>query len=177
MAPPKIPPGFGVRALCAAFEMPIDFGPTRSCDRHKKTTHANGTPQAFCMQSPAVAPHLGATPGFNDQFHQPQRGCAITRKYLNRTANELNWSETGLNMKTIAFTEAKATLSELIDRVAGGEEITITRHSEPVAKLVPAKRSSNEDMKRLVDEILASRKRSPKVTLKEIIQWKNTGRP
>jgi prevent-host-death family protein len=80
-------------------------------------------------------------------------------------------------MTTIAFTEAKSMLSALIDRVANGEEITITRHNEPVAKLVPAKRSSREDMKRLIEDFKASRKRGPKVTLDEIIAWKNFGRP
>ena len=33
--------------------------------------------------------------------------------------------------------EAKTKLSELIERVAAGEEIVITRHGTPVARLVP----------------------------------------
>lgn len=33
--------------------------------------------------------------------------------------------------------EAKTTLSKLLRRVAAGEEITITRGGEPVARLVP----------------------------------------
>ena len=33
--------------------------------------------------------------------------------------------------------EAKARLSQLIDRVVDGETITITRHGSPVARLVP----------------------------------------
>ncbi len=33
--------------------------------------------------------------------------------------------------------EAKTTLSELLRRVVGGEEVVITRSGEPVAKLVP----------------------------------------
>jgi prevent-host-death family protein len=36
--------------------------------------------------------------------------------------------------------EAKTTLSELLRRVALGEEVTITRSGEPVAMLVPAPR-------------------------------------
>ncbi|MBY0336638.1 MAG: type II toxin-antitoxin system prevent-host-death family antitoxin [Acetobacteraceae bacterium] len=32
---------------------------------------------------------------------------------------------------------AKAKLSELLDRVEAGEEVTITRRGKPVAKLVP----------------------------------------
>jgi prevent-host-death family protein len=36
--------------------------------------------------------------------------------------------------------EAKTNLSELLRRVAAGEEVTITRGGEPVARLVPAQR-------------------------------------
>lgn len=36
--------------------------------------------------------------------------------------------------------EAKTNLSELLRRVAEGEEVTITRSGEPVAKLVPVPR-------------------------------------
>lgn len=36
--------------------------------------------------------------------------------------------------------EAKTKLSELLRRVAAGEEVTITRDGEPVARLVPAQR-------------------------------------
>ena len=39
---------------------------------------------------------------------------------------------------TVGLAEAKNKLSELIGRVAQGEEITITRHDEDVTKLVPA---------------------------------------
>lgn len=38
---------------------------------------------------------------------------------------------------TVGAYEAKTHLSELIDRVARGERITITRHGGPVAILVP----------------------------------------
>ncbi|MFA5909920.1 MAG: type II toxin-antitoxin system Phd/YefM family antitoxin [Vicinamibacterales bacterium] len=40
-------------------------------------------------------------------------------------------------MKTVGLAEAKATLSALLDRVEKGETITITRHGEPVAELLP----------------------------------------
>jgi prevent-host-death family protein len=39
--------------------------------------------------------------------------------------------------------EAKSTLSELLRRVAAGEEVVITRSGEPVAKLVPIPRRAN----------------------------------
>lgn len=43
-------------------------------------------------------------------------------------------------MTEVGVHEAKTTLSELIRRVATGEEITITSNGEPVARLVPAPR-------------------------------------
>lgn len=40
-------------------------------------------------------------------------------------------------METVGVFEAKTHLSALLDRVAKGEEITITRHGVPVAMLMP----------------------------------------
>lgn len=39
-------------------------------------------------------------------------------------------------MVSMSVTEARASLPELLDRVVGGEEITITRHGNPVAVVV-----------------------------------------
>jgi len=39
-------------------------------------------------------------------------------------------------MSTITATEARATLPDLLDRVAAGEEVIITRHGQPVAVVV-----------------------------------------
>jgi prevent-host-death family protein len=44
---------------------------------------------------------------------------------------------------TVSVYEAKSQLSQLLDRAAAGDEIVITRHGRPVAKLVaigPARR-------------------------------------
>lgn len=40
--------------------------------------------------------------------------------------------------KSVGVHEAKTNLSRLLERVAAGEEIAITRRGEPVARLVPA---------------------------------------
>jgi prevent-host-death family protein len=45
-------------------------------------------------------------------------------------------------MVEVGVHEAKSTLSELLRRVAAGEEVTITRGGEPVARLVPVQRRS-----------------------------------
>jgi prevent-host-death family protein len=42
-------------------------------------------------------------------------------------------------MDTIGTFEAKTHLTRLLDPVAAGEQITITRHGNPIARLVPVK--------------------------------------
>lgn len=46
---------------------------------------------------------------------------------------------------TVGAYEAKTHLSELLEKVEAGEEITITRHGAPVAKLVPVKKRASAD--------------------------------
>jgi prevent-host-death family protein len=41
-------------------------------------------------------------------------------------------------MREVGVLEAKTNLSALIDAVQSGEEVMITRHGKPVARLVPA---------------------------------------
>ena len=41
-------------------------------------------------------------------------------------------------METVGSFDAKTHLPRLLERVARGEEITITKHGKPVARLVPA---------------------------------------
>lgn len=43
-------------------------------------------------------------------------------------------------METVGLFEAKTHLSELIARAERGEEVVITRHNKPVARLVPVRR-------------------------------------
>jgi prevent-host-death family protein len=44
---------------------------------------------------------------------------------------------------TVGAYEAKTHLSELLDKVEAGEEITITKHGSPVARLVPVKKQTS----------------------------------
>jgi prevent-host-death family protein len=41
-------------------------------------------------------------------------------------------------IRKVTATDAKATILRLLDDAAAGEEIEITRHGRPVARLVPA---------------------------------------
>jgi prevent-host-death family protein len=50
-------------------------------------------------------------------------------------------------MDTIATFEAKTHLTRLLDRVAAGEQITITHHGTPIARLVPAKPANSPQIR------------------------------
>lgn len=57
----------------------------------------------------------------------------------------------------IAASEAKAKFSELLDRVQSGESFSITLHGEEAAKLVPAKRPSQEEIQDVIARMRDSR--------------------
>jgi prevent-host-death family protein len=49
-------------------------------------------------------------------------------------------------MITLGAFEAKTHLSSLLDRVAQGEEVVITKRGKPVARLVPVDRPPRHDL-------------------------------
>jgi prevent-host-death family protein len=70
--------------------------------------------------------------------------------------------------------EAKTHLAALLDRVAKGERITITKHGKPVAWLVPIEPDERPDVKQLVAEMLAYRDQKNRtlgdITVRELIE-------
>jgi prevent-host-death family protein len=58
-------------------------------------------------------------------------------------------------MTTIGSNEAKTHLAELLDKVARGEHIMITRHGKPAAVLSPPQKELN--IEQVVKEMLAFR--------------------
>lgn len=63
-------------------------------------------------------------------------------------------------MQEIGAFEAKNTLGSLLDRVQNGEEITITRHGRPVARLVPNEQSIDRQSTREASERIRTRARA-----------------
>lgn len=53
-------------------------------------------------------------------------------------------------MATITAFEAKTRFGELLERVAKGEEVVITRHDKPVARLVPEGAQRLDEVRRSV---------------------------
>lgn len=83
-------------------------------------------------------------------------------------------------MADIGAFEAKNTLGGLLDRVAQGEEITISRRGKPVAKLMPAESSRDPAKARAaaghLRALAAELADRGAVTLAEIKIWRDTGR-
>jgi prevent-host-death family protein len=62
-------------------------------------------------------------------------------------------------MSTVTALEAKTRFGELLERVARGEEIVITRHDKPVARIIPEGRRSRERVRLAVEGLHALRVR------------------
>lgn len=56
-------------------------------------------------------------------------------------------------MTTIGTFEAKTHLASLLDRVTAGEQITITRHGTPIARLVPVQPSSPRQLRETIAKL------------------------
>ncbi len=63
-------------------------------------------------------------------------------------------------MITVGAFEAKTHLSSLLDRVAGGEEVVITKHGKPVARLVSAAQIDRERVNEAFEKLKLLRKRT-----------------
>ena len=78
-------------------------------------------------------------------------------------------------MKTVGAYEAKTHLPRLLDEVAGGETITITRHGVPVAQLVPMPDNRRPDVGKAIDEWREFRRQhnitlGPDLTIRDLIE-------
>ena len=82
-----------------------------------------------------------------------------------------------MSKTTVGAFQAKTKFSELLDRVARGEEITITKHERPVARLVPFDKPSRADLAdlfRQMDNFKAQHPLNPdgseRVTYRDLIE-------
>ena len=63
-------------------------------------------------------------------------------------------------MITVGAFEAKTHLSALLDRVQGGEEVMITRHGRPVARLIAADEERDADVRQALARLADVRSRA-----------------
>ena len=75
-------------------------------------------------------------------------------------------------MSTVGLFDAKTHLSALVERVAQGEEITITKHGVPVAVLIPAVDRRRKDPRKIADRLRALRQgiRLEGITIRQLIE-------
>jgi prevent-host-death family protein len=78
-------------------------------------------------------------------------------------------------MNQVGAFEAKTHLSRLLKRVSDGEEFTITKHGQPIAKLVPVNRRAEDQVAWAVAGLQALRQKN-QATLNEIVSWIREGR-
>ena len=86
-------------------------------------------------------------------------------------------------MESVTALEAKTRFGKLLERVAQGEEVIITRHEKPVARLVPEGRRNRESVRTAVAGILELRRKisahnqgKRKLTAAEVKAWVGEGR-
>lgn len=74
-------------------------------------------------------------------------------------------------MRTVGSYEAKTNLPRLLDEVARGERITITKHGHPVAVLVPPDAEGIRDVEAVMARFRAFRKgnRLDGLSIRELI--------
>lgn len=86
-------------------------------------------------------------------------------------------------MKSVTALEAKTRFGQLLERVALGEEVIITKYEKPVARLVPEGRRNLESVRAAVaglfelrGKIFARNQGKPKLTAAEVKSWIGEGR-
>jgi prevent-host-death family protein len=76
-------------------------------------------------------------------------------------------------METVGLSEAKAHWRALLDRVAAGERITITRRGVPVAMLVPPPDVQREKVRAAIQAMVEFKKNGPRLdglSIRELIE-------
>jgi antitoxin (DNA-binding transcriptional repressor) of toxin-antitoxin stability system len=77
-------------------------------------------------------------------------------------------------MTTMGFYEARTHLSELLDQVAKGKKVLITRRGKPAALLSPPPVEAGKDVRQVVKEMLLYRDRQKRtrggLSVRELIE-------
>jgi prevent-host-death family protein len=75
-------------------------------------------------------------------------------------------------MSEVGSYEAKTHLPKLLERVAKGERITITKHGRPVAMLVPVESKTSQEIEEVIRDIREFGKAHPRgdLSIREMIE-------
>jgi prevent-host-death family protein len=79
-------------------------------------------------------------------------------------------------MREIQASDAKVHLSQLLDDVERGETLIIKRHGRCIARIVPEVDRRQEEIDEALAGIRELRKRTGRITLKELLSARDEGR-
>ncbi len=79
-------------------------------------------------------------------------------------------------MITVGSYKAKTHLPDLLRQVEAGEQVLITRHGKPVARLMPIADAKREQALAAKEQIMELRKTMPKFSREEIREMIEEGR-
>jgi prevent-host-death family protein len=79
-------------------------------------------------------------------------------------------------MREIQASEAKTHLPQLLDDVERGETLIITRRGRRIARIMPEADRRQEEIDKALDAIHELRKRTGRITLKELLSARDEGR-
>jgi prevent-host-death family protein len=66
-----------------------------------------------------------------------------------------------VQLATVTLSQARARLSELLDKVESGEEVVVTRHGRPVARIAPVAQRKKQLQPIRFEELAAFRATMP----------------
>lgn len=78
-------------------------------------------------------------------------------------------------MDSIGAYEAKTHLPRLLNRIARGESVTITRHGRPVARLVPVEEDDRDRARQAAQRIVERRRHLKPAALAELVDSLHEG--
>lgn len=79
-------------------------------------------------------------------------------------------------METIGAFEAKTNLGKILDRVEKGEQILISRHGRPIARIVPYEGKGQNEIVQAMSEIRKVRESTKKFSKGELQAFVREGR-
>jgi antitoxin (DNA-binding transcriptional repressor) of toxin-antitoxin stability system len=79
-------------------------------------------------------------------------------------------------MKHVNLSDARAHFAELLEEVERGETLVISRDGEPTADAPAPEDRRRVEARKAIEAIKEARKTAPRVTVEEILQWRDEGR-
>lgn len=79
-------------------------------------------------------------------------------------------------MREVGAYEAKTHLAALLNAVANGETVVITRRGRPIARIVPAATVDRSETADLISRMKAARDTRARMTRDEILEARDSGR-